>query len=74
MFAMRPALDHHKFCMPAGKPGTSAAQNDIASQIAIRDAVAAPDLAPQVAQARRDARLHPALAAMLLISWMSDRG
>jgi hypothetical protein len=74
MFAMRPALDHHKLRMPAEKPGILAAPNDIAARLAIRDAIASPDFAPRVAQARRDARLHPALAAMLLISWMSDRG
>ena len=71
---MRSALDHHEFSTPAKKPATLGAPNDIAARITIRDAVASPDFAPRVAQARRDARLHPALAAMLLISWMSDRG
>jgi hypothetical protein len=74
MFAMRPALYHRESCPPVEQPGTAAASTGMAAPIPSRDADASPDLALQIARARRDARLHPAQAAMLLRSWMSDRG
>jgi hypothetical protein len=72
MFAMRPALYHRESGLPAEKPGTSATPSGIAAQSSICAADASPDFATRIAQARRDARRHPAQAAMLLRSWMSD--
>ena len=69
---MRPALYHHEFHVPAGKPDSSAAPTGIAAQIKSYGADASPDFTAQIAQARSDARLHPAQAAMLLRAWMSD--
>ena len=71
---MRPARYYRESCPPVEKPGTSTAPTGMAAQIPARDAAASPDLATRIAQARRDARLHPAQAAMLLRAWMSDHG
>ena len=71
---MRPASYHRESCLPAENPGTAAASTSTAAQTAACGADASPDLATQIAQARRDARRHPAQAAMLLRAWMSDRG
>ena len=71
---MRPALYHRESCLPVEKQETSTAPIGMAAQISSRGADASPDLATRIAQARRDARLHPAQAAMLLRSWMSDHG
>jgi hypothetical protein len=60
---MRPALYHRESCLPVEKPGTSTAPTGMGAQFPSRDADASPDLATQIAQARRDARLHPAQAA-----------
>jgi hypothetical protein len=74
MFAMRPALYPRESCLSAEKPPTSTAPTDIAAQFTSCGADASPDFATRIAQARRDARRHPAQAAMLLRSWMSDHG
>jgi flagellar biosynthesis/type III secretory pathway M-ring protein FliF/YscJ len=71
---MRPALFPRESRLPAEKPPTSTAPTDIAAQITSCGADGSPDFAARIAQARRDARSHPAQAAMLLRSWMSDRG
>jgi len=71
---MRPALDPRESCPPVEKPPISAAPAGITAPITICGADAAPDFAAQIVQARRDARRNPAQAAMLLRSWMSDRG
>ncbi len=63
---MRPALYHRESCPPVEKPGTSTAPTGMAAQIPARGAEASPNLATQIAQARRDASLHPVQAAMLL--------
>jgi hypothetical protein len=69
---MRPALYHRESPVPAEKPDTSAAPTGIAATIKSYGADGSPHFAAQMARARRDARLHPAQAAMLLRSWMSD--
>jgi hypothetical protein len=74
MFAMRPTLDPCESCLPAATPPTSTAPAGIAAQMPICGADASPDFATRIAQARRDARRHPAQAAILLRSWMSDHG
>ncbi len=71
---MRPAPVDRKSCPPAEKPGAATASPGVAPQRAHHGAHAAPDLATRIAQARRDALSNPARAAMLLRSWMSDRG
>ena len=71
---MRPALNHRESRLPAEKPGDSPTPTGTAAQNTVCDAAASPDLATRIAQARRDARRHPAQAAMLLRSWMSDHG
>jgi hypothetical protein len=71
MFAMRPARYHHEFGRPTEKPGTSAASAVVVAKVEAC-AQKSPDFATQVAQARRDALRHPAVAAVLLRSWMSD--
>jgi hypothetical protein len=71
---MRPALYHRQSPLPAEKPGTAAAPTDMGAGTTTCGADAPPDLAARIAQARRDARRHPAQAAMLLRAWMSDRG
>jgi len=71
---MRPALDPPESRLHAEKPPTSVAPTGIAAQTTICGADAAPDFAARMAQARRNARRHPARAATLLRSWMSDRG
>jgi hypothetical protein len=72
MLAMRPALYHRESHLPAETPGTSAAPTGVAAQNSTCGTDASPDIATQIAQARRDARRHPAQSAMLLRSWMSD--
>ena len=70
---MRPALYHREFHVPAEKPDVpQRRRNGIAAQIKSYAANASPDFTAQVAQARRDAHLHPAQAAMLLRAWMAD--
>ncbi len=69
---MRPALYHRESGLAAEDPGTSAAPGGIAAQISTCVADGSPDFAMRITQARRDARRHPAQAAMLLRSWMSD--
>ena len=71
---MRPALYRREFNVPAEKPDISAAPTGIAAEIKSYGAHASPDFTAQLAQAHRDARRHPAQAAMLLRSWMSDHG
>ena len=68
---MRPAPYHHEFKRTTEKPGTSATSSGFTAQNGAC-ADESPDFASQVAQARRDALRHPAAAAMLLRSWMSD--
>jgi hypothetical protein len=72
MLAMRPALYHRESGLPAEKSGTSAAPTGVAAPISICAADASPEFSTRIARARRDARRHPAQAAMLLRSWMSD--
>jgi len=69
---MRPALYRREFCPPAEKPDSASAPTGIAAPTAGGPADTAPDFATQVVRARLDARRNPALAAMLLSSWMSD--
>jgi hypothetical protein len=74
MFAMRPALYHREFCPSAEKPGASAAPTGIAPPTKVCGHDLSPELAIRIARARRDARLHPEQAALLLRSWMTDHG
>ena len=69
---MRPALYHRESCSPVETPRTSAAPTGMATQTTSCGADTSPPFVAQIAQARRDARRHPAQAAMLLRSWMSD--
>ncbi len=71
---MRPALYHRESHHPTGTSGNPAAPARAAAPSAPGGADSSLGLALRIAQARRDARLHPAEAAMLLRSWMSDHG
>ncbi len=71
---MRPAPFPREFRLPTEKPQAPAAPTGIAAKISTCDAAASQDFYTQIAQARRDARRNPALAAMLLRSWMTDHG
>ena len=68
---MRPARYHYAFAQPIEKPGISTVPTPVAAKVEAC-AQKSPDFATQVAQARRDALRHPAVAAVLLRSWMSD--
>jgi hypothetical protein len=72
MLAMRPALYHREIHALGEKTDAAVTPAGIAAQIKSYGADASPDFTAQIAQARRDARLHPAQAAMLLRAWMSD--
>jgi flagellar biosynthesis/type III secretory pathway M-ring protein FliF/YscJ len=74
MLAMRPALYNRESRRPDETSGASAAPTEIAAPNTNCAADAAPTLATQVAQARRDARRDPAQVAMLLRAWMSEHG
>ena len=67
---MRPARSLREFSPSATEPVTSVPTAAGAST-PLCAVDASPELATQIAQARRDARLHPAQAALLLRLWMS---
>ncbi len=71
---MRPAPYHRESRRPAAKPAAGSAPTAVGAPMPSHDADASADFATRVAQARRDACRNPAGAAMLLRSWMSDRG
>ena len=67
---MRPARSLREFSPSAKEPVTSA-PTPVGAPTPLCTVNASPELANQIAQARRDARLHPAQAALLLRVWMS---
>ncbi len=71
---MRPALYPRESSAATEKPGASAAPTGNATWMPIHAANDSLEFAAKIARARRDARLDPEQAAMLLRAWMSDHG